>query len=515
MADPATTFFPVRATPSKNDDMPEACTTALDRAVGALVGLAVGDAVGTTLEFKQPGTFSPLTDMVGGGPFGLRPGDWTDDTSMALCLAESLLDTGGMDLADQLRRYVLWWRSGYLSSTGRCFDIGGTTRAELTRFERTGEAINPKIDQESAANGSLMRLAPVAIRWYADAGAAAAMSAESSRSTHAAQRPVDACRLLGAMTAALIGGVSADEVFAPAFWRWGKLHREIAAVAEGSWRGKEPPEIRGDGYCVRSLEAAMWAVGGASRFAEAVLRAANLGDDADTTAAIAGQLAGARFGVVGIPENWRTRIVLTSRIVELATGLFRAGGGDAPVVEWAHDDFIHAWWVEPGRVLAGEYPGAVEARVAESKVNLLVDAGVRTFVDLTTPADRLVPYSETVVRAATARRLDLRHHNIGVPDLDITHDVTYDKLIRLLGEEAERGAVYVHCWGGVGRTGTVIGALLIDGGLDYDATIRHLTSLRANTRKGSRLCPEVHTQHDVLRRRAANRPPSQPSSADE
>ena len=100
----------------------------LDRAVGALLGLAVGDAVGTTLEFRAPGTFSPIDDMVGGGPFGLNAGEWTDDTSMALCLAESLLDTGTMDLADQLRRYLLWKDDGYLSSNGRCFDIGNTTR---------------------------------------------------------------------------------------------------------------------------------------------------------------------------------------------------------------------------------------------------------------------------------------------------------------------------------------------------------------------------------------------------
>src|SRR5690606_31385470 len=147
-----------------------------DRAVGALLGLAVGDAVGTTLEFKRPGTFEPITDMVGGGPFRLPAGAWTDDTSMALCLAESIVDTGGMDLTDQLRRYVAWWRDGYLSSTGRCFDIGNTTSSQLSRFERTGEAIDPDPDQHSAANGSLMRLAPVPIRWYADPGEAAERS---------------------------------------------------------------------------------------------------------------------------------------------------------------------------------------------------------------------------------------------------------------------------------------------------------------------------------------------------
>lgn len=202
-----------------------------DRAIGALVGLACGDAVGTTLEFKRPGTFAPIDDMVGGGPFLLKPGEWTDDTSMALCLAESLLDRGDHDPADQMRRYVLWSREGYLSSNGRCFDIGNTVSAQLRRFERTGEPIDPVPDEEQAANGSLMRLAPVPIRWHHDVARAAERSGESSRPTHPATRPVDTCRVLGAMVAALIDGQPADAVLAPGFWRWGPLHDEVRAVA--------------------------------------------------------------------------------------------------------------------------------------------------------------------------------------------------------------------------------------------------------------------------------------------
>lgn len=270
--------------------------SAHDRAVGALLGLAVGDAVGTTVEFASPGSFEPLTDMVGGGPFGLPAGAWTDDTSMALCLAESILDCGGQDHVDQMRRYVLWRRQGYLSSTGECFDIGGTTSAQLARFERSGEAVDPHVDEDSAANGSLMRLAAVPIRWHADPATAAEQAAASSRPTHAARRPVDACRVLGALTAALIAGTAADDVLVPGFWPADDLHPEVATVARGSWQTKEPPDIRGTGYCVDALEAALWAVAGASDFRDAVLRAANLGDDADTTAAIAGQLAGARWG---------------------------------------------------------------------------------------------------------------------------------------------------------------------------------------------------------------------------
>lgn len=478
--------------------------TALDRAIGALLGLAVGDAVGTTLEFERPGTFTPIDDMVGGGPFHLEPGQWTDDTSMALCLAESLLDAGGMDLADQLRRYLLWKDDGYLSSNGRCFDIGITTRAQLERFRRTGVAVDPDVDEEAAANGSLMRLAAVPVRWHADVAEAAERSAESSRSTHPARRPVDACRLMGAMVAALIVGSSWDDVTSPAFWQWGDLHPEIAAIAAGSWRTKEPPQIRGTGYCVDALEAAVWAVAGAPDVRSAVLRATNLGDDADTTAAIAGQLAGARWGASGIPGDWRAKVHDGDRIESLARNLYVAGGG-ARSPRWPHDDLVHAWWVEPAQVLAGEYPGHPERRRMRAKVEVLVDAGVRTFLDLTTPEDGLEPYAPAVAVVASARNLELRHERFPIPDLGVVDDAAYDTVVRLVADSRAHGAVYVHCWGGVGRTGTVVGCLLADGGHGYDDVLSRLSSLREHTRKARRACPEVPAQHDVIRRRIAAR----------
>ena len=209
---------------------------AADRARGALVGLAVGDAVGTTLEFLPPGSFEPIDDLVGGGPFRLEPGQWTDDTSMALCLADSIVTVGGMDLADQLRRYVRWRDEGLWSSTGRCFDIGGTTSRQLLRFDRTGEAVDPAPNDDEAANGSLMRLAPAPIAWHRSVAEAAERSGETSRTTHAARRPVDCCRLYGAMVAAVIGGATLDEVLAPTFWQWGDLHPQVAAIAAGSAR---------------------------------------------------------------------------------------------------------------------------------------------------------------------------------------------------------------------------------------------------------------------------------------
>ncbi|HET9689532.1 MAG TPA: ADP-ribosylglycohydrolase family protein [Acidimicrobiales bacterium] len=494
--------------PATPPPAPTDLPSSLDRAVGALVGLAAGDAVGTALEFCAPGTFEPITDMVGGGPFGLPAGAFTDDTSMALCLAESIVDTGGMHLADQLRRYLRWRDHGYLSSTGACFDIGGTTTAQLERFRRTGEPVDPAPSPGAAANGSLMRLAPVPIRWHTDLDAAVAMAAESSRTTHAAQRPVDCCRLLGAVVAALVAGEAFEAVTDPTWWRWGDLHPEVAAVAAGSWRHRQPPEIKGSGYCVAALEAALWAVGGAADFADAVLRAANLGDDADTTAAIAGQVAGARWGASGIPARWRSTLVLGERTRSLATCLHAAAVGDpagGPDGRWPFDRVVHGWWVDPGRVLAGEYPGDRDASRARLKLDVLVDAGMRTFVDLTTLDDGLGAYRAVLDDIAACRALDLRRLQFPIPDVGVIDDDGYTPIVEAITAAAGRGGVYVHCWGGVGRTGTVVGCLLADRGLAYAQIVTRIAEARAGSRKASRPAPETERQSAVIRRRAEHR----------
>jgi ADP-ribosylglycohydrolase len=298
-----------------------------DRYRGALLGLAAGDAVGTTLEFQPPGSFEPIDDMVGGGPFRLRPGEWTDDTSMALCLAESLAECGGFDAPDQMERYVRWWRDGYMSSNGRCFDIGNTTSAALSRFERTDEPYAGSGDPRAAGNGSIMRLAPVPLAFARHPREAIARSAESSRTTHGAPAAVDACRYLGGLISGAVAGVPKEELLAPRYapvvglWDAAPLHPQIDEIAAGSFKRKVPPAIVGSGHVVRSLEAALWALWTTDTFRDGCLRAANLGDDADTTAAVYGQLAGAIYGVDAIPPEWRERLALRATIELLADRL--------------------------------------------------------------------------------------------------------------------------------------------------------------------------------------------------
>ena len=311
--------------------MPSPLSFNRDRVRGALIGLAVGDALGTTVEFQPPGTFAPVTDMVGGGVFRLQPGEWTDDTSMALCLAQSLVDCRGFNARDQMTKYCDWRQRGYLSSNGRCFDIGNTVSAALRRFVLSGKAMAGSAEPHTAGNGSIMRLAPVAMCWRRDADEAVRMAAESSRTTHAAPAAVDACRYLAALLVGAMGGAPKEEILSshyepsPGLWVREPLALDIARVAAGSFTAKSPPAIQGTGHAVASLEAALWAFRRGGSFEESVLLAANLGDDADTTAAVCGQLAGAHHGESAIPLRWREKLARREKISQLADDLVRLG----------------------------------------------------------------------------------------------------------------------------------------------------------------------------------------------
>jgi len=305
---------------------------------GALLGLAVGDALGTSVEFSPPGTFATVRDMVGGGPFHLRPGEWTDDTSMALCLAESLLETRGFSAADQMHRYLRWWHDGHLSSNGRCFDIGRTSHAALAEFERTGNPYSGTTDARAAGNGSLMRLAAVPLYFAASATDAVRCAADSSRTTHGTIEAIDACRLMSALMVCAVRGMSKTELLDPHACQIvirsaldiDALTPKIAAIARGSFKVRQPPAIRGGGYVVETLEAALWAFHRSSSFEEGVLMAVNLGDDADTTGAVYGQLAGCYYGVEGIPPRWLDRLAHRALIASFADRLHDAAWPPAP-----------------------------------------------------------------------------------------------------------------------------------------------------------------------------------------
>jgi ADP-ribosyl-[dinitrogen reductase] hydrolase len=287
-----------------------------ERSAGALLGLALGDAVGTTNEFQTDPP--PIADLVGGGPFSLQAGEWTDDTSMALCLADSLIACGGFDALDQMRRYVRWYRQGENSVRGACFDIGIATAAALQRFEQDGNPWAGDPSRGAAGNGSLMRLAPVVIRFQAEEEEAVRYAEASSRTTHAAPQAVGACAMFARFLCRALRGEERESILAPLA---GEYDADLGALAAGRYREKKRAELSPSGYVVDSLEAALWCFARAEDFRAGCLEAANLGGDADTIAAIYGQIAGAYFGEQGLPAEWLAKLAWREEIRARALAL--------------------------------------------------------------------------------------------------------------------------------------------------------------------------------------------------
>lgn len=298
--------------------------TLLDKLSGSLIGLAVGDAVGTTVEFKPRGSFPPVTDMTGGGPFKLPVGYWTDDTSMALCIADSLRENNGLDENDLLSKFVDWHLHGYNSSTGRCFDIGNTTINALHNYIENGSIHNNDNAKFYSGNGSIMRLAPVAIYYHADPEMAVTISAGQSKTTHAALPAVHGCELLAMI---LLNAFSTDDkdqalnLVIPAHW-----DPLVVDVASMSFLNSDMSQIKSSGYVIDTLKAAIWSFYNTNSFSDAILTAANLGDDADTVAAVTGQIAGAFYGESSIPDTWIEKLHDYNRIKQLAIELAKKGG---------------------------------------------------------------------------------------------------------------------------------------------------------------------------------------------
>lgn len=271
------------------------------RFTGIFLGLATGDALGTTLEFGPRRPLSNLhTEMTGGGVFHLKPGEWTDDTAMAVALAASLIEHRGFQPLDVLHEWAAWYRHGKHSCTGSCFDIGNATRTALDAFLRN-PTVPPSISASSLGNGTLMRLAPVVL-FARDANEAASLAYAQSILTHgeeAAQATASFARLL--FTTATQG-------------------LDPAAIS-AAFAQRPRAEVSASGFYKDTLEAALWAVATTSSFEAALIAAVNLGDDADTVGAVAGQLAGAVYGLSAIPQRWLAPLAWRDQLIEMAENL--------------------------------------------------------------------------------------------------------------------------------------------------------------------------------------------------
>ncbi|WCR17353.1 ADP-ribosylglycohydrolase family protein [Paracoccus alcaliphilus] len=283
-----------------------------NRAKGALIGLAIGDALGAPVEFQPRGGFAPIIGMRAGGRFRLPAGAWTDDTAMALCLAESLLANPDLDERDLLERFCRWAQHGENSSTGVAVGIGQITLRRLGDFRRTG-SLHAAPRSRGDGNGALMRVAPVAIRHFRDPRKAAEIAIRQSRTTHASVLSEQCCAFSVQLISRLVLGEEWSTALAEA--QVELQAPELLAMLDRCNSAGEPPST---GYVVDTLEAALWAVSRTQSFEEALLAAVNLGHDADTVGAVAGQIAGARYGSEAIPVAWAETLVQRARIEKLA-----------------------------------------------------------------------------------------------------------------------------------------------------------------------------------------------------
>lgn len=287
------------------EDVNEIPELSRDRIVGALVGLATGDALGTTLEFSERDSVPLHDQMTGKGPFNLQPGQWTDDTSMALCLAASLVDTGRFDPIDQLERYTKWWKHGYMSSTGKFVDIGSQTASALDDFAYNRFPYRIKYRPYDSGNGGIMRLAPAAMAFSHNIVLAGMVSELSTRTTHPTPECKEAARIFGEAIAVGIQTGDKEAIVEHITSSESKVQEyKMKLLTKGSFIGEKRHKISSSGYVLASLNAALWALNETDNFNDGLILAVNLGHDADTVGAVYGQLAGACYGRSSIRSDW-------------------------------------------------------------------------------------------------------------------------------------------------------------------------------------------------------------------
>lgn len=273
--------------------------TRAGRSLGAMLGLALGDALGATVEFMSRAEIRRKfpeghREILGGGPFGFAPGEWTDDTAMALAVANGVAEAPDDPVETVGRHFMAWSDSGPP-------DVGNTVRLALNHYKRTGSwpqvsgAVARELGERAGGNGALMRTLPTAIAYGSDLTHALAIA----RMTHPHPESDAAVAVYNLTVDALLGGASKEEALAVGLSAAGPLTDRLSDLA-----GKRETAIRSSGYVVDSLQAALWAFLTTDSLEDCLVRAVNLGDDADTVGAIAGGLAGALWGPLAAPRRW-------------------------------------------------------------------------------------------------------------------------------------------------------------------------------------------------------------------
>lgn len=306
-----------------------------------LYGAIVADALGVPVEFKDRGYLkkNPVTDMIGYGTYNLPKGSWSDDSSMTLCLAESIGRLKGIDYADVMKNFYDWFKHSKFTPDHHVFDIGRTCHTAIMNFRQGIEPVDCGLtDEQSNGNGSLMRISPLPLYLFQQFGADAMSKEEAfelihnvSRLTHGHKISLIGCDIYCSVMIEILNGTKKEEVlqralpkigeyvrhnphYAPALAKYDRItHMSFARLSED--------KIKSSGYVVDTLEAALWCFLTTENYRDCVLKAVNLGSDTDTVACVAGSIAGLYYGE--IPEAWIDAVrnkKLVDKVIEKFTG---------------------------------------------------------------------------------------------------------------------------------------------------------------------------------------------------
>jgi ADP-ribosylglycohydrolase len=479
-----------------------------ERVEGALLGLAAGDALGVPVEFEDRAARAadPVRGMRSGGTWRVSPGTWSDDTSLALCLAESIVERG-FDPEDSGRRFLAWLDEGLWTARGEAFDVGGATRRALGRIRAGMPATRAGGRGENDnGNGSLMRILPASI-WLSSLPGSAKLAgiAAYSSVTHGHPRSVLGCWLHCLVAAHLLEGATPREAYSSAVEEARdalpnlppSLRAEAGSyvrVLDGDLDSLGPSAIRGSGYVVHCLEASLWCLLRTSSFSDCVLAAVNLGEDSDTTGAVAGGLAGLAYGRSGIDEAWIGELARSDEIAALAGSLASLVATRPPLPR--------SYWVLPGKLLAGGYPGRPTRGAGigtRAELELLAAAGVDAFLDLTEGAEYPEDYAPVLAGLTSAKGLPMVRKSVPMRDMSADETSLELALAEIDAFLAAGRTVYVHCLGGMGRTGMVAASFLATRGLAASsAAAAVLRELRSRTDRPEAESPQTEAQRRLV-----------------
>ena len=309
--------------PLPEEEALDAARRLRSRFQGTIFGLATGDALAAPTQMLHRGKFTPVHDLIGGGNYDLPRGAWTDDTAMALCLAESLLDKHAFDPRDQIARYTRWQQQGYQSATGQCIGITASVARALAAAQWRRQAFAGSHDPAKLDPDPLTRVAPPVMFWFANRQTAIERATEAARATCQAPDVLAACGLLAALLHAALSGQSKEQLLQPPEPGGARARAagRVGAIAAGSYRARSPDTLRPAGDALDLLEAALWAFHAHASWREGALAAVNLGGASDVITAIYGQLAGAHYGLRAIPLAWRHSLARGKDLEDLADRL--------------------------------------------------------------------------------------------------------------------------------------------------------------------------------------------------